>query len=468
MDKKADNKIYPVILAGGSGTRLWPLSRELSPKQLLEIKEETSLIKMAVNRCRLITDNTPTIVTTAKQLECIKTDLAGIKVNYIKEPSAKNTAPAITLATATIHVEDPEAIMAILPSDQFLDEIKLAEAIKKAASVADKQKTIVLIGIKPTRPETGYGYIQIDNHKTQRKEVYKVKKFKEKPNHNVAKKYVKSGDFLWNAGMFVARAETLKKEIINYMPELSVLFDKKTDETIIKNKYEKIASASIEYGVIEKLKNLYVVKTNMYWNDLGNWKAIHEISEKDVSGNHYRGRHVGFENNNTIIYNNSSQLVATIGLNNLAVINTEDAILVCDKEKSQDIKKIVEELKKNECNELIEHKTTKKPWGKYTILDEGEGFKVKFLHLSPGAKISLQKHKHRAEHWVVIKGLAKITIHDKEGLLNPNESVFVPAGTKHRLENIGIDELIVVEVATGLYIEEDDIERLDDVYSRER
>jgi mannose-1-phosphate guanylyltransferase/mannose-6-phosphate isomerase len=421
---------------------------------------------MSVNRCRLITDNIPTIVTTAKQLVNIKTELAEAEVKYIIEPLAKNTAPAIALTTAIIYKEDPEAIIAILPSDHFLDEIKLSRAIKKASLIADKKNVITLIGIKPTRPETGYGYIQIDNPLSENEDVYKVKKFKEKPEHEVAEKYVKSNKFLWNAGMFVAKAEILKKEIIKNMPELSILFDKKASDAIVEKEYEKFATISIDYGLIEKIKNLYVVKTDMLWNDLGGWAAIHEISKKDSHRNHYKGRHIGFDNENTLVYNNTNRLVATIGLKNLAVVDTEDVVLVCDKDKGQEIKKITEELRKDNSKEFIEHKTTKKPWGRYTILDEGKQYKVKFIHLLPRAKISLQSHQLRAEHWVVVKGKAKIIVDKKEKLLNPNESVDIPCNIIHRLENVGDEELTVVEVATGSYIGEDDIKRFNDIYSR--
>ena len=459
-------KIYPVILAGGSGARLWPLSREKSPKQLLALSGEMSLIKLAVKRCHLFSTEKPIIVTTKDQIDQIKTELINDPVDFIAEPERKNTAPAIALAAGWVHKKDPKGIIVILTSDQFLDEKKLAVDIKNAAAIASKDSQIILIGIEPTSPETGYGYICLGEAYDKKASIYKVKKFAEKPDLKKAKEYLASGDYLWNAGMFLARADVFKKEIDKNLPELSVLFKKDTTNEQIDKEYKKFTPISVDYGVIEKTKSLLVVKTDMEWSDLGSWSSVHKVSEKDSRGNSYKAEHLGVDNDDVLVISNTERLVATIGLKDIAIIDTEDALLVCNKTKDQNVKQIVDELKSKNRPEVIEHKTSKRPWGRYTILDEGEGFKVKFIHVNPGEKLSLQSHKHRAESWTVVKGVAKVTLGSEEKTFNPNENVFIDIGELHRLENVGKTELTIVEVATGKYIAEDDIQRFDDIYSR--
>jgi mannose-1-phosphate guanylyltransferase/mannose-6-phosphate isomerase len=460
MTKQKDN-VYPVILAGGSGTRLWPLSRTLTPKQLIKLGGDESLLQQTIDRAYLLSKNPPIIITNKKIHDQVDHSKLKKKVEFLLEPMPKNTAPAIALAAQKALSIDPEAIIVILSADHHIDDKKFTPFVESAIVTARNTDRIVLIGIKPTRPETGYGYIKIGDKIDSA--AFEISAFAEKPEKKTAEKYLSEGKYLWNAGIFIAKAKCIKDDMAKYLPELNGLFAGENYEKV----FEKIESTSIDTGLLEKTKNIAVVPADAAWNDLGSWGSIYDISPLDKNKNHLEGNIVSDNTTGSLILARGNRRIATIGLNNLVIIDTEDATLVCDRDQSQKVKQIVDKIMLEPNNkDCIEHKTMHRPWGRYTVLDEGDGFKVKFIHVEPGAKLSLQSHSHRVEHWVIVKGTARVTIGEELKTLNPNESIFVPVETKHRLENIGKKELTIVEVATGAYIEEDDIKRFDDDYKR--
>ncbi len=438
------------------------MSRELTPKQLISLGDGNgSLLQQTINRSYLISKNKPIIVTGQKIYDQIDRTKVEGDVEYVIEPSAKNTAPAIALAVKKALELDRNAIIVVLSADHHIDDCKFIPFVEEAIRVADEFKKVVLMGIRPIRPETGYGYIKIG--KKLDKSSHKIEKFVEKPDKSLAEKYIKDKAYLWNAGIFVSRADVFKEEFEKNMPQLSSIFS--NDE--IEQVYSKTDPISIDYGLIEKTKNVAVVPTDATWNDLGSWGSIYDISKLDINDNYLEGNVVAEDTTGSLILSRGDRRVATIGLKDVVIVDTEDVTLVCDRDKSQEVKKVVDQIKQEPNNkDYIEHKTMHRPWGRYTILDEGDGFKVKFIHVNPRSKLSLQSHEHRDEHWVVVKGKAKITHDDKEEIYGPNDGLIIPIGTKHRLENIGETELTVVEVAIGDYIEEDDIKRYDDIYLR--
>lgn len=456
-------KIIPIILAGGSGTRLWPLSRELTPKQLIQLDGDAPLLHQTIARAKKISPSRPLVVTNEKIFNQIDVELKRDDVKYLIEPCPHNTAPAIAIATKQVLDQDNDSIVVVLSADHHLVDDEFVPVIKKAIDVAEETGDIVLLGIQPTRPETGYGYIEYKP--TSNEDHYKVIAFREKPDKQSASDYISSGNFLWNAGIFIAKASVLKNEFLKYMPELSDIFTKESLD--IEALFDTIESTSIDYGILEKSEHVSVVPANILWNDLGSWGSVYDISTLDKNGNYLEGNVISEDTTGSLIMARGQRRVATIGLQNLVVVDTEDVTLICDRDKTQDVKKIVDKVKQESNNrDYIEHKTMQRPWGRYTVLDEGEGFKVKFIHVKPGGKLSLQKHSKRSEHWVVVKGTARITVDDKIADFQPNESTFVPQGAVHRLENNGNTELTIVEVATGEYIGEDDIIRIEDIYSR--
>lgn len=455
------NQVYSVILAGGSGTRLWPLSRELVPKQLINLSGEESLLSQTIDRAYLLSKQAPIIVTGQKIYNQIDQHKITKNVEFLIEPKAKNTAPAIALAAKRALEFDPEAILVILSADHYIDDKTFVPFVKNAIEATEKTKSIVLIGIKPIRPETGYGYIKIGEKIGNN--IHRIKSFEEKPEKRVAETYLKDKKYLWNAGIFIAKAKVLKTEIEKHLPSLKELFKGGDIEKI----FQKLEPISIDNGVLEKTSNITVVPTKTNWNDLGSWGSVYDICKHDRCQNYLEGNIICEKTEGSLVMARGNRRIATIGLQNVVIVDTEDVTLICDRDRTQDVKNLVEKIKLDPNNkDHIEHKTMHRPWGRYTVLDEGDGFKVKFIHVEPGGKLSLQSHNHRSEHWVVVKGIADITIGGEVKRLNPNESIYVPLETKHRLANPGNDELTIVEVATGSYIEEDDIKRYDDAYSR--
>ncbi len=476
---KQDNlrNLYAVIIAGGSGTRFWPLSRQETPKQLLNIgSDKQTLLQAAVSRVSPIVPFERTlIVTNSGQAESINLQLFAMTgkswdTHLIVEPEAKNTAPAIGLAAVHLRRLNPEAVMVVLPSDHVIRNKKKFHSalLRSAAAAADGY--IVTIGIKPDKPETGYGYIK--RGKKIKEGIFGVEKFVEKPDKKKALEYLKDGGYYWNSGMFIWKADTILTAIKRYMPKLyeglsrieEALEAEKSNE-VTESVFPKLKAESIDYGVLERAEEVAVVPAEMGWSDVGSWSALDQVMPVDADNNVKKGNIISLDNKNSILYS-GSRLVAAAGLENMIVVDTADATLICARDKAQDVRKVVDILKKRGAREYMTHITAYRPWGSYTVLETGDRFKIKKIEVKPGAKLSHQLHHHRSEHWIVVSGTARVTNGDRVYDVHTNESTYIPMSTKHRLENPGKISLQIIEVQNGDYLEEDDIVRFEDVYQR--
>jgi mannose-1-phosphate guanylyltransferase/mannose-6-phosphate isomerase len=420
------------------------------------------------------------ISTNAAQAELIKGQLADwkddIKDNFVLEPEGRNTAPAIALAAYEVFRRDPDGLMLVVPADHVVTGQREFEAAVALASQLAMDGYLVTFGIKPVRPETGYGYIKPNNKAMLGKKGtlrgYRISKFVEKPNAAKAAQYLKAGDYYWNSGMFVWRAATILDEIRQYQPGLGKAMDQIQDmkatgatRQAIDEAYCRIASVSIDNGVMEQSPKSAVVPVSFKWSDVGSWGSLDEVAAKNKAGNVVTGRVIDVESTDSIVYADR-RVVATIGLNDMVVVDTPDATLVCPKSRAQDVKKVVEILKQQQAPEHLEHLTVQRPWGSYTVLEEGPGFKVKRVTVSPGGRLSLQLHHKRSEHWVVIAGTARVTRGEEVFDLPVGQSTAIPVETQHRLENPGTETLHIIEVQNGFYLGEDDIVRFKDDYGR--
>ncbi|MHB0976069.1 MAG: mannose-1-phosphate guanylyltransferase/mannose-6-phosphate isomerase [Candidatus Aquicultorales bacterium] len=476
-----DKSLYGVILSGGAGTRFWPLSRDLSPKQLLKLFGSETLIHQAVARVAALVPEDQVFIVTNKRLHGeIKANLSFEgkpfrKINYLIEPEGRNTAPAIGIAAAHLVTLNPDAIMAVLPSDHVLEGGKeFQEAVLAAAELA-KDGYLVTLGLVPTKPETGFGYIKVsESIETARgREAFAVKQFVEKPDLPTAEAYIKEGGYYWNSGIFVFSAAQLLDEMARHMPnhyrtiirfkDLE-LAEWETEDA--KEAFKALEPISIDYGVMERASKIAVVPVSLDWHDVGSFSAIADFYQKDKDGNVVVGNALNIESKDSIIYADK-RLVATLGLEDMVVIDTHDATLVCPKDRVQDVRKVTDVLKSNQAREFLTHRTVYRPWGSYTLLETGPNFQIKIVEVKPGSKLSLQLHHHRSEHWVVISGSARVTRGDELIDLHVGESTFIPMSTVHRLENTGIIALKVIEVQNGEYLEEDDIQRFEDDYERQ-
>ena len=455
------SNIYGLILAGGSGSRLWPLSRELYPKQLLNIQNTESLLQATFDRLKECIEPQNIIsMTGVKHFSNVKYQLSSITEHPIvlSEPISKNTAPAIVLGSKYVMEKSKtDPIILVVPSDHMIKDVKgFAETVKEGEKLAQEGK-IVTFGIKPTYPETGYGYINSANNK-----------FVEKPNAELAKKYVEDGNYFWNGGIFMFKASVLLEEAAKCAPEIySKLnaFDFSQTDEIPFTEYDKMPNISIDYAVMEKSDKVAMVVLKSDWNDLGSWKSIYDVSKKDENGNVKIGHVLDEGSKNSFVYS-SSKLVATIGLEDIILVETEDAILACKADKSQDVKKIFDTLKKQNDNTHLVHKTVYRPWGYYTVLAQGKGFLTKMIQVNPAQKLSVQSHNHRSEHWVVLEGKAKVLLEGKEYILSPGHSVDIPVKAIHSLQNPYEEVLKIIEVQKGDLLIEEDIIRYEDMYGR--
>jgi mannose-1-phosphate guanylyltransferase / mannose-6-phosphate isomerase len=478
--KTEKHRMFAVIMAGGSGTRFWPLSREKMPKQLLKIGSEDTLIQQTVKRVLpLIKRQDIFVVTNHALSDEIQIQLAAKfgepwDRSFILEPEAKNTAPALGLAALHLNRIDPEGIMVVFSADHAIRKSnEFLNLLRKAADAA-ADDYLVTFGIKPDRPETGYGYIKAG---TPCKDdggvgICNVEAFVEKPDFETAKKYVANGRYYWNSGIFIWKTKRLLQEIEKHSPslykglmEIQKSIDTDRESDVIKQVFKNLESISIDYAVMEKTDRAAVIPADIGWSDVGSWTALDDVSDRDASGNVISGNVIDIGSRDTIIYA-EKRLVATIGRKDTVVVDTPDATLVCSKDRAQDVKKVVEELKKRKSGEHLIHRTVHRPWGYYTVLEEGDRYKIKRLVINPATKLSHQLHHHRSEHWVVVSGTARVTNGEKVYDVHPNESTYIPMSTKHRLENLGKIPLQIIEVQNGEYLEEDDIVRFEDDYNR--
>jgi mannose-1-phosphate guanylyltransferase / mannose-6-phosphate isomerase len=473
--------LYPVIMAGGSGTRFWPLSRQLFPKQLLRIMGDETLIQQTMRRVVCASaPNRVMISTNPAQAESIRVQLSewkdALADNFVLEPEGRNTAPAIALVALELVRRDPSAIMMVVPADHIIKGQRAFDAAVSLAATLATQDYLVTFGIKPIRPETGYGYIRPNKKLTLTKQGalkgHPVSRFVEKPNVAKAAQYLNAGDYYWNSGMFIWRAATILDEIKRHQPTLfrgidriGRLMQSGSPRQAIDDVYRALKPVSIDTGVMERSKKAAIVPVSFQWSDVGSWGSLDEVASKDKAGNVVIGRVVDLGSRGSIVYGDR-RLVATIGLTDMVVVDTPDATLVCPKSRAQDVKQLVDVLKSQNAPEYLEHMTVYRPWGSYTILEEGPGYKVKRVTVKPGGRLSLQMHHRRSEHWVVIAGTARVTRGDEVFDLNVGHSTEIPLETRHRLENPGQEMLHIIEVQNGPYLGEDDIVRFQDDYGR--
>lgn len=459
---------YAVLLAGGQGSRFWPRSRTLEPKQFLHFHKDKSLFEQTIFRMRpLINPENIFIVTSDLYKNQIYETASVYHVptdNVILETEPRNTAPAVAIAAQLINVKDPQAKVCILPCDHLIqhntDFLKL---LRKAFNVCENK--LIIFGILPHRPATGYGYIKI-TEVTKTEDFTKVIRFCEKPDEKTAKVFLKRGNYFWNSGIFVGSSRKFLEEFKTYLPDLYRQISKIYNVSDIPLVWSNIKGVSFDYGILEKSESVYMIKAkNIGWSDLGSWQSWDELIPKDKQRNKFFGEVVNVSSRNTTVLGNN-RLIATIGLENLIIVDTPDALLVTTKDNSEEVKKVVDFLKKNHRQEHYCHKTVKRPWGRYTVLDTGNGFKIKLVEVKPKHALSLQFHKRRSEHWVVVEGKAHIIKNDKTYFVGCNESIYIPALSVHRIINPGDSILRIVEVQTGDYLEEDDIIRIKDDYNR--
>jgi len=477
--------LYALILAGGSGSRLWPMSRELYPKQLLKLNQEKSLFESTFLRLIENFDDKNIIsITNVKHEPGVRIQLKELKDKFcrkddykiITEPLGRNTAPAIALSVKYIKSlagKRVDPIILVVPSDHLiLDNKNFSCAIEQGTKLA-QEGYIVTFGIKPNKIDTGFGYIKTQKNKkisevTQ--EALKVAEFKEKPDYETAKEYVESGKYYWNGGIFMFKASVMLAELKKHAPEIiSLLNDLEINSdsqpTVEYQEFSKMPDISIDYAVMEQSKKIALIPLDCGWNDLGSWEAIYDISEKDKNGNCITGNVIDVNSKNSMVYS-TSKLVTTIGLKDTIVIETEDAVLVCDKKQSQEVKKIYNELKERNDDSHKVHKTVFRPWGYYTVIQEGQGFLTKCIMVNPKAKLSLQLHHHRSEHWVVLEGKAYVVKGENAYELLPGEHIDLAIEEVHSLQNPYDEPVKILEVQRGDILDENDIERLEDMYGR--
>lgn len=466
--------IVSVVLSGGSGSRLWPASRESHPKPFMKLADGDTLIQKTYARAKALGSEVLTV--TNRDYYFVSRDeqeRAGVSSVFLLEPFGRNTAPAIALAAKSIAATfGVDAIMLVLAADHLIeDQVAFSSAVSDAAALAEAGY-LVTFGIVPTAPETGFGYIELG---ARLDSGYKVARFIEKPDLKIAKSYIADGNYLWNSGMFCFNVGVFLEELTKYTPEVAKAADACWDamqpfnnQNIVEipaDLFKCVPDISIDYAVMEASDKVVVVPGNFGWNDIGSWNAVRNLIDPDAQENRVSGEAIFIDTYNTFVQS-EDRLVATVGVSDLMIIDTPDALLVAHPDKAQDVKKVVAQLKADGHDAFKLHQTVARPWGSYTVLEEALGFKIKRIEVKPGASLSLQMHHHRSEHWVVVSGTAKIINGDSETVIQANESTYIPAGQKHRLENPGAIPCVMIEVQCGAYLGEDDIVRFEDLYGR--
>lgn len=475
----SEQGVIPVILSGGSGARLWPVSRRAHPKPFMKLVDGESMAEKTFRRARRIGGKAPVFTVTSRDYYFYTRDLyAGVaddecEYPFLLEPMGRNTAPAIALAAHCVaDRHGAEAVMLVMPADHLvLDEDSFIEAAREAEKLA-RRDYLVTFGVHPTHPETGYGYIRKGERLADSK-GFEVAAFVEKPDLETAESYVDSGEFDWNSGMFCFTAGSFLEALERFAPEVAeaalacfLAMDKGEGPLEIPaGPFAHCPSISVDYAVMEKADNCAVVAGDFGWSDIGTWRAMADLYESDEAGNRVLGKAVLVESRNCFVQG-EERLVAAVGVENLVVVDTGDAVLVADRDRAQDVKSVVDQLSALEDEAAVFHKTVYRPWGRFSVLEDDVDCKVRRLLVKPGQVLSLQMHERRSEHWTVISGTAKVRIGEKEFLLQPNESTYIPAGTPHRLENPGLEDVNLIEVQTGDYFGSDDMVRFEDIYGQ--
>ncbi|MBI1276253.1 mannose-1-phosphate guanylyltransferase/mannose-6-phosphate isomerase [bacterium] len=477
--------IYPVIMSGGAGTRLWPVSREAHPKPFMKLNGPHSLLQQTFMRAAALPGAEQVLTVTNKEHyfksadEFATVNPSKMPIRYLLEPTGRNTAPAVAAAALALsRAVGEDAIMLVLAADHVITKpLEFGNAVSRAVSLASSGH-LVTFGITPSHAETGYGYIECDDERPLREEgSFRAKRFVEKPNKEMAERYLSNGKFLWNSGMFCFKADSILEAFERYAPEVLQAVKAAMPEgddtrlSLDSDNFARVPNISIDYAIMEKAPNVAVVAASIGWSDVGSWDAVaglaasDEVGQADARGNTTTG-HVILQDADNCHVRSDNRVVGVIGVQDLVIVDTDDALLVTTRERSQDVKNIVGELKAANHEVYKLHNTVHRPWGTYTILEEGPGFKTKRIVVKPGASLSLQMHHHRSEHWVVIKGTAHVVNGEQELVIGQSQSTFIPAGNKHRLENPGTEDLVIIEVQCGAYLGEDDIVRFQDVYGR--
>ena len=464
--------VVPVVMSGGSGTRMWPRSRQEFPKQFLPLLSQTSMLQDTVLRLQGLDAEAPLLVCNESHRFLVAEQLleCGVRPkSIVLEPFGRNTAPAIAIAALSQRSE--ETILMVLAADHVIQNVDEFHRLVRLGEKAAAQGKMVTFGIVPTKPETGYGYIQAGQEIEH--EICSIEAFVEKPDADTAKQYLAAGNYYWNSGMFMFRAGDYLKELESSQPKIlaqcrAALSSAQSDLDFIRldaAEFEQCPSDSIDYAVMERTKNGVVIPSDIGWSDVGSWSSLWDVSTKDADGNKFVGDVIARNSKNNFVHGDG-RLIALVGINDVVVVDTDDAVLIASRDQVQDVKDVVNELKSAGRQEHLNHRKVFRPWGSYDSIDMDDGFQVKRITVNPGASLSLQKHYHRAEHWIVVSGTAEVTCGDKVFTVEKNQSTYIPLGEKHRLRNPGKIPLKIVEVQSGDYLGEDDIVRFEDDYGR--